>query len=300
MPSARWRTPPILPCSERRSPTSNSSPALAPCGPASARINYRRLRRLKTFAPRDSWAPKASCCFPTTISMRRYVDERGRTGIRPVTDFSRAADIVERGVVEKGLPRGSCRGRQRRRRAVARAFGRLDYRSRIGRTQLDTIFDLASLTKVIATTSLVDAAAGSGQVIADDKVGDRIASMARPRSRKRDAAARCFHIAPDLTAWLPFYRDHTGRQEFEHAICSLPSRVSCRIPSRFTAISGSSSLDLSSRISADDRLQPQAEALLRSITKAPLLFNPPFELRPSIAPTEADPWRGRKLVGEVA
>ena len=29
------------------------------------------------------------------------------------------------------------------------------------------------------------------------------------------------------------------------------------------------------------------------------MFNPPAALRPSIAPTENDPWRGRRLVGEV-
>ena len=37
----------------------------------------------------------------------------------------------------------------------------------------------------------------------------------------------------------------------------------------------------------------------RRVTAETLLFNPPAGMRPSIAPTENDPWRGRRLVGEV-
>ena len=45
--------------------------------------------------------------------------------------------------------------------------------------------------------------------------------------------------------------------------------------------------------------QSQAAQLLGALTTAPVLFNPPATLRSSIAPTENDPWRGRRLVGEV-
>ena len=38
---------------------------------------------------------------------------------------------------------------------------------------------------------------------------------------------------------------------------------------------------------------------LTQVTSEPLLFNPPAGLRASIAPTEHDLWRGRRLVGEV-
>ena len=47
------------------------------------------------------------------------------------------------------------------------------------------------------------------------------------------------------------------------------------------------------------RSRAQATELLAALTSEPLLFNPPAALRSSIAPTENDPWRGRRLVGEV-
>jgi CubicO group peptidase (beta-lactamase class C family) len=43
----------------------------------------------------------------------------------------------------------------------------------------------------------------------------------------------------------------------------------------------------------------QAAEMLASLTSEPLMFNPPAALRSSIAPTENDLWRGRRLVGEV-
>ena len=50
---------------------------------------------------------------------------------------------------------------------------------------------------------------------------------------------------------------------------------------------------------AGDSFRRQAAQLLSTLTSAPLMFNPPAELRRSIAPTEHDPWRGRRLIGEV-
>ena len=46
-------------------------------------------------------------------------------------------------------------------------------------------------------------------------------------------------------------------------------------------------------------LHAQTDGLVETLTDAPLLFNPPARLRSGIAPTEHDPWRGRRLVGEV-
>ena len=43
--------------------------------------------------------------------------------------------------------------------------------------------------------------------------------------------------ASGLTGYLPFFRDHRGRGEFERSICTLPLKYS-RAPSRSTATSG--------------------------------------------------------------
>ncbi len=56
--------------------------------------------------------------------------------------------------------------------------------------------------------------------------------------------------ASGLTAYLPFYRDYTGRQEFEHAICTLPLEYRPRSQVASTAISASCCSRSSSRTSS--------------------------------------------------
>ena len=102
-----------------------------------------------------------------------------------------------------------------------------------------------------------------------------------------------------LTAWLPFFRDYTGRQEFQHAICVAAARVSARHTVHLQR-SGihAARLHRRRRGRTPVRLASGGDAGVADIRRR-CMFNPPAALRSSIAPTENDPWRGRRLVGEV-
>jgi CubicO group peptidase (beta-lactamase class C family) len=69
--------------------------------------------------------------------------------------FTEAASIVQRGVEERAYPAAVVEVGTRDTPIWQQAFGRLEYEAEAPVTQKDTLFDLASLTKVIATTSLV-------------------------------------------------------------------------------------------------------------------------------------------------
>jgi CubicO group peptidase (beta-lactamase class C family) len=214
-----------------------------------------------------------------------------------VNDFARAAEVVQGGVeqgafpaavVEVGTPDGTL---------WQHAFGALDYDPESARTTETTIFDLASLTKVIATASLIMKLVDSGGLALGDPIRRWIPEW-RGKDREHVTLRSLLTHSSGLTAWLPFYRDYTGRQEFQHAICSLPLEY---VPDTQAIYSDLGFMLLGFIIeSAGGRsFESQATELLSSITSAPLMFNPPAALRPSIAPTEHDPWRGRRLVGEV-
>lgn len=177
------------------------------------------------------------------------------------------------------------------------AFGRLTYEPESPAAAADTIFDLASLTKVIATTSLVMRAADAGALNVADPVRAHLTEW-RGRDREtvtlRDLLAHC----SGLTAYLPFFKTCTGRREFEPAICELPLEY----PPRSGAIYSDLGFMLLGFILEDRlgaRLADAFAAHAPLYTAAPLLFTPPASLRPRIAPTEVDPWRGRLLAGEV-
>jgi CubicO group peptidase (beta-lactamase class C family) len=187
------------------------------------------------------------------------------------------------------------------------AFGRLTYDRDAEAATPDTVFDLASLTKVIATTTLVMRAVDDGVLSLDDPLASRLREW-RGSDREmvtiRDALAH----ATGLPAWLPFFRDHTGRVEFEPAICRTPLEYAPRSQSLYSDLAfmllGFILHDVRSAASAG-KLDPSAtlagqfRRIASYITSDPLTFNPPRTWRERTAPTEVDEWRGRLLVGEV-
>ena len=212
-------------------------------------------------------------------------------------DFARAADVVQRGVEERAFPAAVVEVGTRGEVLWQQAFGRLDYDPDSAPTQNSTIFDLASLTKVIATTSLVMRLVERGALGLHHPIRRWIPEW-RGKDRDDVTLRSLLTHSSGLTAWLPFYRDHTGRQEFQHAICSLPLEY----PPDTQAIYSDLGFMLLGFIVEDaggDSFRDQATQLLSTLTSAPLMFNPPAQLRRSIAPTEHDPWRGRRLIGEV-
>ena len=160
----------------------------APCGPASARISSLLPPRSRTSARRGSSAPKASCCFPTTTST---ADTSRRLRKRP-SRRERFRPRRRRGAARRRGARVSCRGRRSRHaRRGAVAAGVRQRSTTIPILLLpenSTIFDLASLTKVIATTSLVMRLVERGALALNRSDPEVDSRMARKGSRRRDAA----------------------------------------------------------------------------------------------------------------
>jgi CubicO group peptidase (beta-lactamase class C family) len=214
-----------------------------------------------------------------------------------VIDFARAASVVQRGVEEHAFPAAVVEVGTRVDVLWQQAFGRLDYDPDSNPTETSTIFDLASLTKVIVTTSLVMQLVERGTLALNHPVRKWIPEW-RGKDREAVTVKSLLTHSSGLTAWLPFYRDHAGRQEFQHAICSLPLEYPPDTQAIYSDL-GFILLGFIVEDAGEDSFREQGMQLLSTLTSATLMFNPPARLRRSIAPTEHDPWRGRRLIGEV-
>jgi CubicO group peptidase (beta-lactamase class C family) len=223
-----------------------------------------------------------------------------------VTPFAEAARLIERGIVSRAFPAAAIEVGRRDVVLWNAAFGRLTYADEAASTTPDTLFDLASLTKVIATTTLVMRAVDAGSLALEDRVADRLADWRGP-DRESVTVADLLEHASGLTAFLPFFRDHHGRAEFERAICTLPLEYAPRTQSIYSDLG----FMLLAFILEDVNRAPFSQQFLGAVREPPtaetggsraaptLLFNPPKELRARCAPTELDLWRGRLLQGEV-
>jgi CubicO group peptidase (beta-lactamase class C family) len=178
------------------------------------------------------------------------------------------------------------------------AFGHYTFEEDAPATTEATIFDLASLTKVISTTTLAMRLVDGGVLKLDDPIGHWLADW-RGKDRDhvtiRDLLAHC----SGLSAHLKLFESCEGRLEFQRVICNLPLEYKPRTQSIYSDLG----FMLLGFILADAGGKPLATqfdaAIGRLVAPEYLAFSPLKTLRGQIAPTEIEKWRGRLLVGEV-
>lgn len=226
------------------------------------------------------------------------------------------AAIVERGIATRAFPAAAIEIGRARDVLWRNAFGTLTYAADAPATSDATVFDLASLTKVIATTTRAMQAVEAGRLKLEDRVADRLHDW-RGSDREAVTIADLLEHASGLTAYLPFFRDHHGRVEFERAICTMPLEYAPRTRSIYSDLGfillgfiledvGFPLGDSSFRLKPEATERPEAEAMETQdaargfrLQAEDLAFNPPKEGRERAAPTELDLWRGRLVQGEV-
>jgi CubicO group peptidase (beta-lactamase class C family) len=177
------------------------------------------------------------------------------------------------------------------------AGGQLGFDDRRAVTR-DTVFDLASLTKVLCTTALTLPLVERGALRLDTRVADEAPHWSgadRESVTIRDLLEHC----AGLPAYRPYYLTFAGRAAFEAAISAEPLEYRPRAQSIYSDL-GFMLLGFIVEDEAGQPLDRQFEGFRAAAQlHEPMTFNPPRAARDAIAWTERDPWRGRVLQGEV-
>jgi CubicO group peptidase (beta-lactamase class C family) len=215
-----------------------------------------------------------------------------------------AARIFPAAVVEVGRSTGA---------SWHEAFGALTLEADAPPTSLDTPFDLASLTKPIATATMLMDLVSAGAVRLDDPVRDFFGDW-RGADREQVTVRDLLEHASGLAARLVDVPPE-GRREFEHDICTMALEYTPRTQSVYSDLG----FILLAFLAADRgkaalaqwfdrffvRLKADATPVVLKADATPdviLTFALPPDVRRRAAatiPMEEDPRRGRSLVGEV-
>jgi CubicO group peptidase (beta-lactamase class C family) len=176
------------------------------------------------------------------------------------------------------------------------ALGRRTFDHDAPATNLETLFDLASLTKVVATTSVLMELVGRRTLNLDAKVAAFFPEW-RGADREPVTVRDLLEHASGLPARL-IDPPPSGRREFEHDIAQIPLEYAPRTRALY------SDLDfiLLGLVGTDVGGEPLDQLFARLAGGPSLLFNPPPAMAREAAPTEPlaeDLRRGRRLVGEV-
>ena len=188
------------------------------------------------------------------------------------------------------------------------AFGRFTYSHLSGKVRQDTIFDIASLTKVMATTTMAMLLFERGRLELDRPVADYLPEFAtRPKFQDREDADRkkvtSRHLLAHnsgLPAYCPYYRSAGTREALLSALVETPIE---RAPGTETLYSDPGFMFLG-RVLERIAGEPLDRFFRREIAGPLGLvqtgFCPPRRLHPFIAPTELDTDFRKYLVrGEV-
>ena len=216
----------------------------------------------------------------------------------PAGPFDRADALLREAIRARAMPSAVAEAGRRTGRVWTTALGTLTYDAAARPTTLETVFDLASLTKVIATTTIAMRAAQSGALGLDTRVADVLATW-----RGEDRAGVTIRHLLDHSSGLPAHRrlweQARGRDAFEHLIAATPLDAA---PGTRSVYSDLGFMLLGFVLT--DVLGRPLDALWDDWRRASLPRDTPMTYGTAataapIAPTENDPWRGHVLRGEV-
>jgi len=224
------------------------------------------------------------------------------TGVAP------ARSVIEAAIARRVLPAASVEVGDGRGVLWRDAMGAMTFDPDASPAQESTIFDLASLTKPVATTTVILELCTRRHVALDDRVAEFFPEW-RTTDREEVTLRDLLEHASGLPARLLDRPPHT-RREFEHDICT----VALAHAPRTAALYSDLGFILLAFLAADRgqaSLADQLGAVWRRLADASgsgysgqevLEFTPSPSRRAATAPTlplDVDPRRGRTLIAEV-
>ncbi len=187
-----------------------------------------------------------------------------------------------------------------------RPFGRLSYAADAPTVAADTIYDLASLTKVVGTTTMAMILVDAGQLELDARVVDFlpgfIGADVEPDAAQTRSAVTVRHLLTHTSGvdwWAPLYKSLQGKPAYVEHIQAMDLVYEPGSQTKYSDLGIILLGEILERVAGEPMEVFLERRVFQPLSMAETRFLPGRELIERIAPTEEDPWRGRVLQGEV-
>ena len=161
-----------------------------------------------------------------------------------------------------------------------------------------TMWDMASLTKVIALTSSMMQLVEEHKVDLDAPVQRYLPAWTGPNKEKVRVRDLLTHSS-GLPAWRPLYKEAADPASALALAYATPLDTIPGVRMVYSDIGGILLGEIVHEVTGQRIDQYFAEHIAVPLKLHDSMFVPPAKLLPRIAPTEIDPWRQRHLRGEV-
>jgi serine-type D-Ala-D-Ala carboxypeptidase len=226
---------------------------------------------------------------------------RGPDGVtaairRTVHDSARM--VLERALADSAFPGAYAVIGNSRGIIAEHGVGRIDWKESAPRPNAHTLWDLASLSKVVGMTSAIMQLVERNRVELDAPVQRYLPDWTGP-GKERVTVRHLLTHTSGLPAFKQYYKEATTPAEARRLFFATPLDTAPGVRMVYSDIGAWLLGQIVERVS-----EQRLDRYLRANVFGPLRmtetrYRPPASLRARIAPTEIDPWRGRHLRGEV-
>jgi CubicO group peptidase (beta-lactamase class C family) len=228
----------------------------------------------------------------------------GRPGALAPADLAEARAVLQRFVGSHAFPGATYAIGHRNVLVELGAVGRMSYEEGAAPMPAEAVFDLASLTKVVATTTVAMKAVEAGRVRLDYPVRAYLPEFAGPGKDSVTVRHLLLHVAglPPFVAFQQEYPADAGpaaRAEILQRIHAIELEAP---PGERYAYSDLGVIllgEVLERALGESYETFAAREIFAPLGMAHTRWRPPAEWLPLIPPTERDAWRGRLVHGEV-
>jgi len=230
-------------------------------------------------------------------AMTLRVESPEEAGFRPdgLDDLDRVLeDFVEEGAFPGGVVAVGYRGAL----VHLHPFGRYTYDEDSPAVEVDTIYDLASLTKVVATTTMAMILVDEGRLDLDEKVQDYLPLFQGPGKENVTVRQLLTHRS-GINWWAPLYEEAEGPEEYLERIQAMELVYEPGTEYMYSDLGMILLGEILERVSGQPLEVFVQERVFEPLAMNDTLYVPGHDLVPRIAPTEFDTWRGRLIQGEV-
>ncbi len=227
---------------------------------------------------------------------RPDASDRPRQDIRGLR--TRLQQLVRRFIDLQAFPGASLAVGYRENLLVCRGYGRLDYTSTSRPANQNTVYDLASLTKVVCTTTLAMQACDRGLIDLEDRLS-RYFPEFQDGQKQQVALKHLLTHSSGLPAHIPLYQHASGKENVLRRILETPLEHQPGSRSLYSDLGFILLGAVLERAFGDSLDNLARQQIFQPLGMSRTCFHPPSAWTPRIAPTEIDPWRKRLLRGEV-
>ena len=161
-----------------------------------------------------------------------------------------------------------------------------------------TVYDLASLTKVIGLTTASMLLVADGELDLDRRVQDYVPEFTGEHKDAVLVRHLLTHTA-GLPAWVPLHLQTDTKEEAVGRVLEWPLEATPGERYLYSDLGAITMAQVVERVAGESLDGFLERRLFGPLEMHRTRFRPPEEWQPFIAPTERDPWRGRVLLGEV-